>query len=182
MFTKNFYRAFVGKISNCTYTEAGLITAQGNVYSSTNAFGSALSCLECFSYSLSSASSLYMGRLFTKAMSSATGYGGVFFGDGTTPPTLDDINLSGNVITTLNGTAKLSYDISDDGSVEVSALWTLTNTGNVAVTISEAALACGFTNNSFIMFERTLLDTPVTIPAGGIGQVTYTIRFNYPTA
>ena len=32
-----------------------------------------------------------------------------------------------------------------------------------------------------IWVERTVLETPVTIPAGGVGQVTYTIRMNYPT-
>lgn len=28
--------------------------------------------------------------------------------------------------------------------------------------------------------NRTVFDTPVTIAAGGVGQVTYTIRMNYP--
>lgn len=59
------------------------------------------------------------------------------------------------------------------------------NTSSADVTIREIGYyACydGNTKNSRVLLDRTLLDTPVTIPAGSIGQVVYTITFNYPTA
>ena len=74
----------------------------------------------------------------------------------------------------------------DESGLTITALYTITNTGSSAFTIGELGLiAATYTNvstNSKCLVERTVLDTPVTIPAGGIGQVEYTITFNYPTA
>ena len=121
----------------------------------------------------------YMGTI----VKSYYGGGGVMFGDGTTPVTLDDYKLSGNIITTISSSVSLSWD-SDDEGCSGTALYTLTNSGDSAITISEVGLFSGvFSNNNMnYMLERTVLDEPVTIEAGAIGQVTYTIRLNYPTA
>lgn len=101
----------------------------------------------------------------------------VKFGDGDVPATIDDYKLSGNTITGLTGSAVASYTPDDDG-ITFSAVWTLTNGNADSVTIKEVGLTT-YTGGYFI--DRTVLDTPVTIPAGGVGQITYTIRLNYPT-
>ena len=109
---------------------------------------------------------------------------GVWFGDGTVSPTLDDFNLSGNHISTISASNVPSVTGDDAGGI-LSITYTLTNTGSADVTIGEVGLFnfWYYTTSSYTAFlvDRTVLDTPVTIPAGGIGQVTYTIRMNYPT-
>ena len=67
------------------------------------------------------------------------------------------------------------------------AVYTITNNNAEEITIREVALhvlfyrtTSGSTNGCVI--DRTVLDTPVTIPAGGVGQVEYTITFNLPTS
>lgn len=119
------------------------------------------------------------------------GLGGVIFGNGTEPVMFDDYCLSGDIISTFTYATAMSYKYDDDG-VTVSATYTLTNTGSEPFTISEIGLIAtsytpgrGYQNNSTVnecLIERTLLDEPVTIPAGGVGRVTYTIRMEYPTA
>ena len=111
---------------------------------------------------------------------------GVRFGTGNTPVTLDDYKLSGDIITTLSGAYSISKG-ADAAGAYITALYTLTNTGSSDVTVSEVGtfVHINKTNSSthaYPMIDRTVLDTPVTIPAGGIGQVVYTITFNYPTA
>lgn len=101
---------------------------------------------------------------------------GTAFGDGTDEPTLDDYTLSGNFIRTITGTASASSKVDDDG-VEITSLFTLTNTGTDPITISEVGRFGGFKG---YLVERVLLEVPVTIPAGGVGQVTFTTRFDFP--
>ena len=106
---------------------------------------------------------------------------GVVFGDGDTPPTLGDYKLSGNIITALSAVANVARSI-ENGVAKAIAVYTLTNNSNADVTIREiGAITCYNTSSGYLV-DRTVLDAPVTIPAGGIGQVVYTITFNYPTA
>lgn len=111
---------------------------------------------------------------------------GVAFGTDGTPPTPDDYRLAGNVISSLSGTVAKNVNIDEYGTT-MTAIYTLTNSGAEDVTVREIGLfRQGYYSSlkytSTFMLERTVLDEPVTIPAGGIGQVTYTIRMNYPTA
>ena len=112
--------------------------------------------------------------------------GGVRFGTGNTPATLDDYKLSGDIITTLSGNCAISKGEDAEGAY-ITALYTLTNTGDSDVTVAEVGtfVHINKTNSSthaYPMIDRTVLDTPVTIPAGGVGQVEYTITFKYPWA
>ena len=119
-------------------------------------------------------------------------YRGVCFGDGDTPPTPADLNISGNAFSTYNALYNLSTGVDDSGHIYVKAHYTITNTGDQAFTIKEIGLFAAPSLNKgpdiavsgtfSILLDRTVLDTPVTIPAGGIGQVEYTITFNLPTA
>lgn len=119
---------------------------------------------------------------------SYTSLGGVVFGTGTTAPALDDYCLSGDLITTFAYTVASFTVDADDTGVTITALYTLTNTGDDAFTIGEVGLIASTYDNSNYksanykcLLERTVLDTPVTIAAGGVGQVTYTLKMNYPT-
>jgi hypothetical protein len=122
-----------------------------------------------------------------KVRTSYNSYGGVVFGTGTTPPTKDDYKLSGTLLTTFSYSAGVSYEYDDTGTT-IRAIYTITNTGSNDITIGEIGLMSNMYDASSQVasrkgfIERTVLDTPVTIPAGGIGQVVYTIRINYPTA
>ena len=114
---------------------------------------------------------------------------GAVFGDGNTHPTAEDYKLSGNYITSgFEYTAVLSYNFTD-ADASITATYTITNTSEAPISIKEVGLiaalnqisnANNIKNNALI--DRTVLDTPVTLPAGGVGQVVYTITFNYPTA
>lgn len=121
----------------------------------------------------------YIGKLIT----TYSGYGGVIFGDGNIPVTIDDYCLSGNIITTLSGNGTVTWTASDTELVGEST-FLLTNTGTSEVTIRECGLFGGANNNNGYtrMLDRTVLDTPVTIPAGGVGQIVYTVRIVFPTA
>lgn len=116
------------------------------------------------------------------------GGGGVIFGTGSKPASVEDIALSGEMVTTLSASAIVTKNV-DDGGVTLEAVYTINNTGSSPITIGEIGLiaqASQGTNytNGYIkaLLEHTVLETPVTIPAGGVGQVTYTIRMDYPTA
>ena len=121
-----------------------------------------------------------------------TDYGGsgVVFGDGNTPPTLSDFCLDGNIVSRLAVSATRTAICTDEG-VETSVLYTITNNNTKAVTIGEVGYVGyasyykdGSSSSSSacnLLIERTALDTPLTIEPGGVGQLTYTIKFNYPT-
>lgn len=190
MFTRNYYYALaVSTIEGApkTTNTPDLKNINGSLPVSYN---SNLSYLRYCSIFLKDSDSYY--PTVSKLRTSYTKQGGVVFGTGTTPPTVDDYCLSGELVTTLTATTNVTTSYDEDG-LTVTAVYTLTNTGTEAVTIGEVGLigCVGNTSSSSTsytgtavkcLFERSVLDTPVEIPAGGLGQVTYTIRFNYPTA
>lgn len=129
---------------------------------------------------------------YNGSTNSSNFYSGVIFGDGSTHVTKSDYNLAGNHIKTLSAIVQITRSVDENG-VEIKAVYSLTNTGTTDVVIAEMAMLerilSGLTtesnNNRFYfnyIIDRKVLDAPVTIPAGGVGQVTYTIRVNYPTA
>lgn len=120
----------------------------------------------------------------TRFIKGTNGYGGVDFGDGDTPPAMGDYCLSGNSFKTFTATASSTTTVTDE-YVEIKTIYSITNNGTDAFTIREVGLFFAHTSTNYLyntLIERTLLDAPVTIPAGGYGQVTYTIRINFPTA
>ena len=122
-----------------------------------------------------------IGALQTKTSTS----GGVVLGTGNTPPTYGDFKLSGDVISTFNYTAVVEKTVTDNG-IQLSATYSITNTGAEAFTISEIGLIASASHNGSnattkLLLERTVLDSPVTIEPGAVGQVTYTINVNMPS-
>lgn len=105
---------------------------------------------------------------------------GVVFGSGTTAPVINDNQLESR-ISTISGTVNYSVN-KDDNFYAIIISATITNTASDDITIAEVGLYRNTTGNWGALVERTVLEAPVTIPAGGVGQITYTIRMNYPTA
>lgn len=101
---------------------------------------------------------------------------GVVFGDGNTPPTGADTTLAGSLIENLTITAAARNENIDGGLIG-NCVYTITNNNDNAVTIREIGVVGGVyrgkTSVGVVLIERTVLDTPVTIEAGGVGQITY---------
>ena len=106
-------------------------------------------------------------------------------GSGTTPATMEDYKLE-NPIT--SGLATYSVSRNVTFAKEYSeAVWTLTlsNTSSAPITVSEIGYVTAFTSGSasttqYALTDRTVLDTPITIPAGESRTLTYSIRLNLP--
>lgn len=180
MFTKNWYKFISLQIGQgpetvkLTYTTVSGTTVNGQY----NNDALHIACNVDHSY----VPSIY--KLRTSLDTSS--YPGVYLGNGTIEPTYDDYWLSGDIISTYTYTATVTSAFDDEGLV-VTALYTLTNTGSEAFTVNEIGLV-GNSNPSSgkgskynALLERTLLESPVTIEPGEVGQITYTIRMNYPT-
>ena len=121
-----------------------------------------------------------MKNLYTTIKSSNRG---VVMGDGGTPPTVDDYTLAGTVFETFSYSSAASSEFDENGA-SYTVLFTITNTGESDFTVRELGLFAPASiggAGTAVMYDRTVLESPITIPAGGVGQVTYTIRMNYPT-
>ena len=109
----------------------------------------------------------------------------VIFGDGSTPATANDYKFAGSIISNLNVLVSPLDLTAQNDVITQKRIFTITNNNANAITISEVGITCNifqYTQDARFIVERTVLDAPVTIPAGGIGQVEYTITCNYPTA
>ena len=175
MFTRNWYRMISAK----------LFYGYGNDYY-TNVVGTQ-QYLRSHTYhtDLCVVRDEYKCPCLHKMRTSYSGYGGVVIGTGTQEPTLDDYELAGDVISSYTYSVSITKEFSDNIAT-VTALYTITNTGTKAFTIGEIGLQCDLgedgTANNKALLERTILDSPLTVEPGGVGQLTYTIRFPYPTA
>lgn len=114
------------------------------------------------------------------------GFMGVIFGTGTTPATIDDYQMAGEHY--IDYAVSYYYEaIYDESGVTNKCTYTLTNTLETSVTIGEIGLSIPVSRGSSsyyytgLLVERTVLDNPITIEPGGVGQVTYEIKMNYPT-
>lgn len=173
MFTRNWYRVLSSVLANQSTVGIGYNNSERNI----NADQARDMVRIGYSYEGYSYASLF------KVRTSYTGNGGVIFGTGTTPPTIDDYKLESEIISTISGSASVTPTFDDTG-MTLTAIYALTNTGSADITIGEIGLiASGMSSQDWylkMLLERTVLDTPLTIPAGDIGKVTYTIRINYP--
>lgn len=113
---------------------------------------------------------------------------GVSFGTGITPADVSNYCLESILDSTKISVATPSaVSFSQfDTYEEQSVTFGITNKTAEAITISEVGLTAtpyhsGPSTNTrkYALVDRTVLDTPVTIPANQSKQITYTIRFNY---
>lgn len=103
----------------------------------------------------------------------------VAFGSGTTPATAHDYNLEAQItsgITVSNPTSAVMNQTED--SYEFVATYGIYASRDTV--ISEIGLFISNNGNFTYMLDRTVLETPIVIPAGQSKQVTYTIRLNKP--
>ena len=115
---------------------------------------------------------------------------GVCFGNGTAPESYNDYTMSGELMTSYTESQTITGSEDELGCTKT-ALYTITNSGSEPFTISEVGLigyvyvrSADYSSRYIydnILLERTLLDVPITIEAGGVGQVTYTLRYEWPT-
>lgn len=149
MFTKNFYQALRAQANQASarYYRFTKVTNTTELTSFAPALG------------------VFLGSIQT----GYTNKGGVVFGEGTEPPTYEDYKLSGTPITGINATVTNN---NKNEATELEYVYTITNGNSEAITIAEI----GIVTSGYYLLERSLLDTPITIPAGGIGQVTYRIN------
>ena len=109
---------------------------------------------------------------------------GIYFGSGTTPATKDDYTLESPITSglSISSPTTLSYGNSSDGIHTCSAAFTIANTTDSDISISEVGLftPINSTSGSYysVLMERTVLTEPITIPSGGTKIVNYKITFN----
>ena len=107
--------------------------------------------------------------------------GCVIIGDGDTAPTVNDVALSGNLITDFSATTSLN--VNDADGLSLTCQYDITNTGAAAFTVKEIALTrCVITASTlaagnYILLERTVLSAPVTIQPGETKSIVYRIKF-----
>lgn len=173
MLTKNFYNFVMAYVSRCTIAD-GYRDISGDVKKA--APSSATQYMFDYMKVLTLTTSTNTGSSSTKG-------NGVRIGTGVTPATKDDYQLenqitSGISIVNPSGiTAKM-----EDGYVEVSATYTVTNTGTTAIAVSEIGLFGDAMSGNYtlIMYDRTVLESPIVLNPNQPKTLTYTIRFNYP--
>ena len=168
MLTKNFYSYMVAKLSDlktpCTYIDG----AQGEINGG-------------------SAGTKVFAAMLKQSINSENDKGGVLFGAGTAPATVQDYKLDAPITTGLSIIIPNNFTYAKGNSFQdVAVTYGVTNTSSSEITISEIGLVATIyvSGNLYesILVDRTVLDTPVTIPAGESKQITYTFRFNYGDA
>lgn len=120
-------------------------------------------------------------------VSAGTGYysSSVIFGTGTNPPAIDDYDLSGDTVSTISQLSAAYAVTCTDAGATSKRIFTIQNTGTEAITICESAwmvpvaYSTSTLGSSNVMFDRTVFDTPITIPAGGTATIEYAIEFTY---
>ena len=169
MLTKNFYQVLHTALLNKT---AIVTTSHGAEKTLTR--GDAIT---------SSAWNLFNAMTY-RSTSSQESFPGVFFGTNATPATASDYDL-GSIILSSNMSVivptEVSFNVTNEYQ-EYTATYGVRNKTEEAISIAEIGLFAGVGSSSSMsrcLVDRTVLDTPVTIPAGQSKQITYTIRFNY---
>ena len=105
-------------------------------------------------------------------------------GSGTTPATLSDYSLEAPITNNFSVLEnKKTIGVDDDG-YWVTYKYVISNVGDNDMVIGEIGyfgyVLYNASAGSFYLIDRTVLDTPITIPAGGTGTVTYTLKFKVP--
>lgn len=164
MLTKNFYalmRTALGKTSSSIVSTGN--TTENTIFYTSNWYG-------------------VFGGMCVYNSTNGSQY--VLFGNGTTPATINDYKLESPID---SGIAVANPSSTTNEQTDDYILWTVTFgvKASVETTISEIGLIskAHLTNGyAETLVDRTVLDTPITIPAGQSKQITYTIRFNYGDA
>ena len=170
MVTKNWYTVFKAQMAQTTILN-GLRDTSGTTYNA--GYGT-------------STSYIYLDTIVPKAgnLNWSRGSTGVVLGSGSTPPTMDDYTLEEMIESGLSGSVT---NTAVDENNNVTKTYTITNTSDKDIIIAEIGIhGWAYTQQNkssiAILIDRTLLEQPITIPAGGVGIVTYTLGMNIPEA
>lgn len=112
---------------------------------------------------------------------------GVSFGTGNTPASMSDYALGsilGNTQISVSTPSAVSFSRGETFD-EYSVSFGITNKTAEAITVSEVGLTARMHpnyDNAYALVDRTVLDSPITIPANQTKHIAYTIRFNYGDA
>ena len=176
MLTKNFYNQMMATISG-KKIYSGLVIPDGTVQDAARGSGPVSKMFD-------SMYDLAIGDVPT-----STSFTGVRIGTGVTPATIDDHTLESVITSGMSVANQQTVSVTqENGFVAAYATYSVTNTGKMPVAISEIGLFCkGWFDSSagqevVILVDRTVLESPITINPGEAKPITYTIRFNYPTA
>lgn len=111
---------------------------------------------------------------------------GIVAGSGVTPPTEDDYNIETPISLNYTSVPVEALSLDNNGNPLVTLTIQATNNSNTTITISElgyfVGVGCNDTSGAAsstvrsILIDRTVLDTPVTIPADGSATITYTLK------
>lgn len=110
---------------------------------------------------------------------------GILIGSGTTPATENDYFLQSQITSGFTHTVTLTQSIENDSPVLQYNI-IITNTSASNLVISEIGYAQSLfahatqggspANTDYFLFDRTVLDTPITIPAGESAGIKYKLK------
>lgn len=117
---------------------------------------------------------------------------GIRLGTGTTAPTENDYSLESVITSGLSASVNSSSIRNSSGNIETIFAVTVTNTSTSDITIGEIGYyglqpmhtseGSAASSNYAIMYDRTLLNAPVTIGAGDSATINYRITANENSA
>ena len=114
----------------------------------------------------------------------SNGLVGIVVGSGSTPSSENDYSLESMIKSGLSATTPtLESSIDNNGNVVLSATFSLTNTSDSPITVSEIGYVCKHpgaiaynqanTGDKSILLDRTVLESPVVIGAGNSATIRY---------
>lgn len=109
---------------------------------------------------------------------------GIVLGRDSTPPTLNDCCLK----SLITGGLSIKTVTKADENGDLKYTMTMTNTSQNPITIGEVGImskvytGANTSTSNIVLMERTVLEEPITIPANGVGVVTYITGFAVPEA
>lgn len=185
MLTKNFYDTIAYRLFGITAPrENSLRVSMGGTSYKLLPSGASYYTIQNFSINELMVTKANTAYLYEKCNSQTYGY---IFGTGNVAPTVDDIKLSGDIIASskIAVTNVKTFSNADD-TMQLTVEYTIANNADQAITIGEVGLVDYFhfaqgSGSSYqyyypMLLERTALETPITIEAGGVGKVTYTVE------
>lgn len=127
----------------------------------------------------------------TVVVLNSSGYG-IRLGTGTTAPTENDYSLESVITSGLSASINNSSIRNSSGNIETIFAVTVTNTSASNITIGEIGYygvqpmydseGSSSSSNHNVMYDRTLLNAPVTISAGDSATINYRVTANENSA
>lgn len=117
-------------------------------------------------------------RMFSSYSVDSPVSSGLYFGDGDTPPSVNDYKFSGNIVRGLEYNS-VNISMNQTGEyVELQATLAVRNTSAVTRTVKEIGFFGYISINMFLM-DRIVLSTPLTWAVGETKSITYNLRHTY---